>query len=226
MITAINAVVTGYRSPVGGGGGGSLAEFSDDFVRPDNASLGANWTEAAGDLDIFSDTLRCVTGGFAENVAIYSAEGLTTTSGYIRVTRRDDGSFPSLIFRYTNSSSAFYYLSFSNTNVSWNSRSAIGGSDTQIGSSVSITSGVGTVFAITWTGTGSGTEIRIWANPTGGSNTPTSSSDWGGDVTPDVTFTDDPGANAVDSGAYVGLGGYQGSANTCRFEGFFGGDTP
>jgi hypothetical protein len=38
--------------------GGVMASFSDDFNRANDASLGANWTEDAGQASIVSNTLR------------------------------------------------------------------------------------------------------------------------------------------------------------------------
>ncbi len=44
--------------PPGGGGGGGAGGFSDKFGRPDSASLGADWDEVAGDLDIEDGAVR------------------------------------------------------------------------------------------------------------------------------------------------------------------------
>lgn len=218
--TAWNAVaVTSWNGTSISAGGGSLAAFSDDFNRADSDSLGANWTEADGDIDIFSNTARLSEGGFGENYAIYSATSCTTVEQFVRFTMTAEGGYPSIPLRYTNSSSAFYVIEFSNTTVDWYHKSAIGGTSTQINaSSGSISISSGSVLAMSISGTGTSTEVKVWINPTSGTvNLP---STWGAAT---VTFTDNP-ASPVDTGGYVGLGGAQGSADTVRYDNFYGGD--
>lgn len=195
-----------------GGGGG--ANFSDNF----SGTL-SNWTQEAGTWDINTGQLRLTDGSFANGAIIFTADTCDTTQGYMRATRGDDGSFPRFIFRYSNDGGAHYAIEIANAECGWYYYPTVGGSPTQIGTDFSTTTGIGTVVAITWTGTGTGTIIRVWIDPT--SNTPTSVSDWDGAA--DHTWTDDPGA-PVNSGLYVGIGGSQGTANTLRWDNFFGGD--
>lgn len=77
-------------------------------------------------------------------------------------------------------------------------------------------------FGVTITGTGNGTIVRVWKNPTG---LPVSPSNWDGDVTPDITFTNDP-ASPIDTGLYIGFAGASGGGNGREVYGFFGGDCP
>lgn len=216
------AVIT-VRGPVGTpSAGAGLAAFEDNFDRTDSDSLGANWTEADGDADIYSNTMRLSEGSFGENFAIYSGEACTTVSQYVLVTYHTEGGYPQIPLRYTNSSTAFYFIEFSNTTVDWYHKSQIGGTSTQINAStgtISISSG--TEIGITITGTGTSTEVKIFIGPTPG-YTPTDPSTWGA---ADITFTDNP-ASAVDTGSYVGLGGVQGSADIVRYNNFYGGDIP
>ena len=203
----------------GGGGGGSPVSFSDDFNRTDADSLGANWTEADGDIDIFSNTARLSEGGFGENYAIYTGTACATANQYVRITMAAEGGYPSIPLRYTNSSSAFYVIEFSNTTVDWYHKSAIGGTSTQINaSSGSISISSGSVLAMSISGTGTSTEVKVWINPGSGIDPST----WGAAT---ITFTDNP-ASPVDTGSYVGIGGAQGSANTVQYDLFYGGDNP
>lgn len=218
--TAWNGVaITAWNGTSISTGGGGLAAFSDDFTRADNDSLGGNWTEADGDIDIFSNTARLSEGGFGENFAIYSATACTTVNQYVRFTYQTEGGYPQIPLRYTNSSTAFYFVEFSNTTVDWYHKSQIGGTSTQINaSSGSISIASGTVIGITVSGTGTSTEVKVWINPGTGTDPTT----WGAAT---ITFTDNP-ASPVDTGGYVGLGGVQGSADVVRYSAFYGGDTP
>lgn len=221
--TAWNAVaVTSWNgTSISTGGGGGLASFSDDFDRADSDSLGANWTEADGDIDIFSNTARLSEGGFGENFAIYSATACTTVNQFVRLTIVIATGYPQIPLRYTNSSSPFYFLEFSGSSVDWYHKSQIGGTSTQINAapgSISITDG--TVIGMSVEGTGASTVVKIWINPTSGS--PDDPTSWGAAT---VTFTDNP-ASPVDTGGYVGIGGVQGSADSLRYNNFYGGDVP
>lgn len=213
------AITSWNGTSISAGGGGGLAAFSDDFNRADSDSLGANWTEADGDIDIFSNTARLGDGSFGENFAIYTATSCTTVNQYIKLTIVTENNYPQIPIRYTNSSSPFYYIEFSNSSVDWFHTTQIGGTDTQINSSpgtVSLYPGV--VIGIAISGTGSSTEVKIWIDPGSGTDPTT----WGA---ADVTFTDNP-PSPVDTGGYVGIGGVQSAANSVRYENFYGGDTP
>lgn len=220
--TAWNGVVvTSWNgTSIAAGGGGGPTAVSDDFNR---ASLGANWTvEDGGAIIAASTELNFVDGGFAENVVVYSASQTSAGAGYVSFTKRDGDTYPVIVFRFTNSTTAFYALEFDNGSVNWFYRSQIGGSSTQINSS----SGTGTFgdnqrIGMTFTGTGSSTVIRIW-NLGSLADTPSAPDNWDGDTTPDVTFTDNP-ASPVDSGGYVGLGAYQASSNQAFMDAFFAG---
>lgn len=210
----MSGILLGASVRIQASGGGGGANFSDNF----SGTL-ANWTIDAGSWDINTGQLRMVTGGFANNVITFTADTCDTTQGYMAATRGDDGSFPRFIFRYNNDDGAHYAVEISNTALGWYYYPSLGGSPTQIGTDFSTSTGIGTVVAITWTGTGTGTIVRAWIDP--GTNTPTSVSDWNGAA--DHTWTDDP-ATPVNSGLYVAIGGSQGTANTGRWDNFFGGD--
>ena len=214
------ATVITVRGPVGtpsGGGGASPA--TDDFNR---GSLGANWTVADGGAIIAGSTeLNFTEGSFGENIIFYSAGVTSDGAGYVTFTRRDGATYPMAIFRYTNSTSPFYALEFSNSDVTWVRRSQIGGTNATVGSTTSAVLGDNVRIGITYTGTGTSTEIRVW-NLGSLASTPTTASNWDGDTTPDVSWTDNP-ASPVDTGGYVGLGCYQGSANAGFMDDFFAG---
>jgi hypothetical protein len=207
--------------------GSSGAAFSDNFDRTDSTDIGANWTEVTGDAAISSNRLRMQTGAWANHWIVYSGTATNTANQYIKFTVADPSNYPQVMFRYTNGSSAFYFLEleYTTNNWNWSYRSAPGGSSTQINASAIDLAGTaqGKTYGVTLCGTGTSTAVRVWENPTG---LPTACDNWNGDSTPDGSFTDDPGANAVDSGSYVGLGGQSGTANDVHHDDFFGGDAP
>lgn len=198
---------------------------SDDFDRPDNVSLGSNWTEAYSDQDILSNRLNLRTGGYVKNLAIFSGSATASTDQYVKavVYSTASGGYPEMVFRYTNSSSAYYAIEFNvdGDTALWRRYPTAAGSSADISAATAITVTTGDVFGITVSGTGDSTVVRIWRNPTG--NFPNSATDWGGDSSPDITFTDNP-ASPVNSGTYAGVGGYQSTVGTISFDNFFTGD--
>jgi hypothetical protein len=214
------------RAPYGGGGGG-LAAFSDDFNRADADALGANWTEISGDIDISGNAASATTGAYAYVFATYNSP-VTTVNQYAYVIFPGGVvEYPQILFRYTNSSSPFYHVEINcyNSITSFYSRSALAGTSTlisEVGTAGSACGGAS--YGITLTGTGASTVVRIWRNPTG--STPTSATDWGGDTTPDYTHNTNPGANAVDTGLTIGIGGQQNDPNTVKYDAWGGGDIP
>jgi hypothetical protein len=206
--------------------GGGPAAFSDDFNRADSDSLGANWTEAAGDADIFSNSYRISTGSFGVVTSVYNTSTGSLTQ-YVLITMVTAGTqYPWIVFRYTDASSPYYafQLDGNNGNVSWyHYANAAASSGTQIGADVTLAGGAfsGQTLAMTITGTGAGTDIRLWKGVTG---LPSAADTWNGDNTPDASWlATDPAGNAVDSGMLVGIGGQQGSADANRMDNFFGG---
>jgi hypothetical protein len=65
----------GWRNP--------RTTISDDFNRANADSLGANWTERAGDWDIFSNKCRKESGATAQNVAYHNTQ-LSTADYYVQ----------------------------------------------------------------------------------------------------------------------------------------------
>lgn len=222
--TAYMAVVA--RKNAGGGPPGP-ASYSDDFTRGDSdtlgtASGGGTWTEAAGDTDIFSNTARCSTGGFANNFN-FNSTNLGSLSGYIKVTLVAGLDYSYLAFRVTDGSSPFYVLQIDSVAACYWLRyaSAADGSPAEITNGDAGTISAGDAVGITWTGTGTGTVVSIWLRPT--ADSPTSVSSWDGGSDPaDLVFNTDP-ASPVDTGQLSGFGGGQGSADTLRFAAFFSG---
>lgn len=209
------------RTIAGGGTTGGGLPIFDDFNRADSATLGGNWTEAKGDTAIFSNTARLVTGGFVDNLNVNSTS-LGAVNGYSKITiiaQTVGLDFPCFIFRYTDSSSPFYILSWDlSAGCSWQRFANVAGSGVEIAAGDAGNISVGQSIGITWTGTGTGTEIRIWTNPTAAA--PTSVSSWDGGSDPaDLTFTTDPGT-PVDTGQLVGFGGQQNTADTVRLDDF------
>lgn len=211
-------VINSYRFAAAGG----PAAFSDDFDRSDSDSLGANWTEAAGDADIAGNLYRLSTGSFGVITSVHNTSTGSITQ-YVKATLGTDPFYPWFVFRYTNSGSAYYVVQFDDATGTFDWQKFDNASDTS-GDSIgtgSITAGLmsSQTFGITIEGTGTSTVVRIWRNPT---NLPTTASNWDGDTTPDATISNDP-ASPVDSGNFVGLGGQQSSADTKTVNNFFGG---
>lgn len=202
-----------------------MATLSDDFNRTDSASLGASWTEAVDGTDIYSNTAMFV-GQDAINVHTTSCSDVNQ---YGKLSWTGASSTNSdqlrLYFRYTNSSSAFYSINFNlnGDTVSWLRHT--GTSDL---AGTSITSSAATIddadtWGVTIDGTSTNTVVRCWKSPTG--SAPNSATDWGGDTTPDVTFTTDP-ASPVDTGNLIGFGIRSTNSYTVAADNWSGGDTP
>lgn len=207
------------------GGGGGPVSFSDNFDRADSDSLGASWSEDQGDIDIATNRLRMAGGSFVYHWAIH-ATPTSTVNQYVKVlSPTGNNQYAQVALRYTNSSSAFYFLELDVTSDSWEwfHMTNSNGTSTSI-QKVTLGAGATNVaFGITITGTGASTVIRIWRNPTG--NAPDSATSWGGNTSPSYTFTNDPGS-PIDTGLKVGLGGQQSAANTVIWDDFYGGDIP
>lgn len=222
-------IILVLKKPAGGGGSG--ASFSDDFNRANSDSLGASWTEVTGDTDITSNGMSFANSGgsYVNHWAVYSGTATTTVDQYVKVTFAAGiaaDTYPQVVFRYTDASSAFYFLELNcATNTwSWYRRSAAAGSSTQIGGTGDVAGSCSSAsFGITLAGTATATVFRIWLTPTG--DAPSAADTWGGDNTPDISFTTDP-ADAVDAGNYVGLGAQNLTANIVVFDSFWGGDIP
>lgn len=212
--------VAGLDNTSGGGG----VNLSDNFNRANADSLGPNWTEQAGDTDIVSNTAESQTGGFGQVLNIYSATATNTVNQYMKLTiSAGTASYTNVVFRYTNSASPYYVLTFNDPDdeVEWIRIASVGGAETSVQLTTLAQSTAATTYGITITGTGSSTEFRVWVNPTG--DIPDSATSWGGDTTPEVTFTNDP-ASPVDTGGFLGFGGF--TSTNMTFENWFGGDIP
>lgn len=199
------------------------AAVSDNFDRTAGDSLGANWTEASGDADIFSNTLRLSTGSFGVVNAIYTGTALDDEDQYIKASLGADCQFPWFSFRNKNSSGSYYAVQIDCNIATFTWYYFSDWSDTS-GDEIGTLDLAGDVIlatiGITLCGTGTATVVRVWVSPT---NLPTACDDWDGDTSPNGSITDDP-ATAVDTGSYAGLGGQQGAADTVRLDNFFAGD--
>lgn len=179
--------------------------YSDDFNR---VSLGANWTVPLGTVGITSNQLEMQDLNGAYAIYTGTAIGSVDRAIYFNLQGIISYRYPHVVLRYTDDSSPLYTVEFSPVyGVTWYSWDVLDGTSTSIQS----LSGAGLTgdetFGITIEGTGSDTVIRIWRNVV--NTVPVSFSEWDpGDTTPDYTFTNDPGGNAVDTGDYVGFGGY------------------
>ena len=210
--------------------GSSKVSFTEDWncSDADSPDCDLNWTEDAGDQDISGSKIYMASGSYATNLLIAGANPLSTANGYIKVQIYPADGYPNFIFRYTNSASHYYKIEYAGgTGWDWSHCANSSTSCDQIGTTQSW-AGIeaGDYMGITWTGTGANTDIRTWRNPT--ANAPISATEWdSGDSTPDAAWTaTDPGANAVDTGAYVGIGGVSSVASNISLDNFYAGDIP
>ena len=209
----------------------SGAAFSEDWdcTNADSPDCDLNWTEDLGDADITSNQLVLVTGGW-EPLWVISQSAINTANGYAKFTfvgTYGGSRYPHLVFRYTNSSSAHYTLEFIGNDPcrwSWYRYPTAGGSSSEIANTELSSCSNGDTYAVTWTGTGASTAIRIWKNQT--ANTPVSATEWdSGDNTPDGSFTADP-ATPVDTGTLVGFAAYSASGSDTTIDNLYYGDLP
>lgn len=216
--------IAGHLKPASGGG---LASFSDDFNRANSDSLGANWTEFAGDVDIASnEAVNPLSFGNDIQGAAYTGTACTTVDQFVKVTlsaTSGANSSPGVVLRYTDASSPFYVVRFDSANnvMRWVYHSSAADVSGTIIDSAAFTVSFPLVVGVTIIGTGTSTVIRGWSGPT--ANAPGSSgTTWDG-AGPTASITTDP-SPAVNTGSYVGIGGS--GALGLAWDNFFGGDVP
>lgn len=205
-------------------GDASGQDFTDAF----GSDTSANWTAAIGSFTITGGVMR--DDNAAWDPALYVYETATdTVNQYVRVTMASaSGSYPVIAFRVqqVGASAAFYGLeiSYNYCELAWKkyANAADIGGGTSIATGDFGTCTAGQALGVTITGTGNDTVVRGWNNVT--ANAPDSASSWDSDETPDVILTTDPGANAVDTGNYVAIGGAQNAQYAITFDNFAGGD--
>jgi beta-glucanase (GH16 family) len=196
--------IRAYRLP------GPAPVFVDTFNRGDGDSLGRQWDEHSGDVDIVNSNLTLMTT-LTDDVAIYSRPMPTINQffkGVIGSTFAAGTFGCGPLFRYTNGTSPHFFVKFNPAadTVSFYHKTANGGTFTVM-STAALTINNGEAFGVTINGTGASTIVRVWKNPT--SDVPDSATSWGGDSSPDVTL--DMGGHGsgffVDSGLFAGIGG-------------------
>ena len=223
--TWISSPGKGSHAAAGGGGGGNEA-FSDTFTG--TGALSASWTNAAGGGTRDSDGWIPTASAWAENVSAYTGTACDTTQQYVKITlgTAGGGSYPGVIFRYTNASSPMYqvFMWSDEDQVTFVRKATAGDASPETVQTVTgVTIASGQAWGWTIAGSGSSVVIRGWLNPTG--DTPTSSLNWGGDTTPDVTLNNNP-TTPVDTGNFVGIGGEVNNLSNMKLDNFFGGDAP
>ena len=214
----------GKGSHAAAGGGG--VTYSDNFTT--DSITGGSWTVVEPTMTVSGGTLNVGSaggGGDEENATIYTIGQLNTLNGYVKFSLpvSSGTTYPAIIFRYTAQGAPMYRVYFwvsENTVTFVSSTSTTAGLATD--QSASLTVNATDSFGVTWTGTTTNLEIRIWRNPV--ANAPTSASLWDGGAA-GVTFTNNP-TNTADTGKYVGFGGEKGNAEAISYDNWFAGDLP
>lgn len=203
--------------------GGALVNLSDNFNRANAGTLGANWTQIEGSTGINGNQAVTNTGGFVDDGVVHVTP-LSSVNQYAKLTMSaTNNRYVDVIFRYTDSGSPYYTVRFEDpeNNVVWRRYASVGGAETNIQNAAYAQVLTAMTFGITITGTGDATTIRIWENPTG--DIPDAADSWGGDTTPDITFTTNPGS-PVDTGLLVGFSGV--TNENIMIDNWFAGDIP
>jgi len=202
-----------------------LVRNSDNFNRSDSSSLGSNWTEICGDMEIWANRFTNVTSG--RSAAIYN----TQTSGTFQYVRWDvsnyNGSAQNMgcILRFSNSSSGFYEVRWAHgsANWQWNYVSdATYSSVTNIQSISGIAPGDPGSVGVTIKGSGPNTIVSIWLGAI--SQSPSSDSIWDG-LGATYILSASP-STPVNIGNKVGLMIEANYARTQLLDNFNCGDTP
>lgn len=190
----------------------ALANFSDDF----SGSL-SNWTTDAGSWSIISSFLAQLSGSFTVDKIHYNT-ACGTNNQYAKFSLTSaGGGWTGPRFRVTGTTGYMTEFRVSNDDAIWLDTN---GTEIQAGTLTGIVDG--SVIGVTIEGSGNSTVLRIWLNPTG---LPTSTSNWNGDSTPDLSFTNNP-AVATDSGSFIGFNGRSAGGEGEFVDDFFGGDCP
>lgn len=199
-----------------------MAAFSDNFNRSNADSLGGNWSEVVGDIDIVSNAAVPQTAS-GTDMAIWTANALAANQ-YAAILETDGagGTAAHIILRYTDSSSVFYVVALDNStgNLTWSYKEGTGDSLHSIESaSLADWTDFNQLIGITIESTGNSTILRAWGNCSG---LPSAVDNWNGDTSPSLTFTNNPGV-AADTGTLVGIGAVNSNA-TVLLTDFYGGD--
>lgn len=196
--------------------GGGLNSFTDDFNRADGA-LGANWDLEIGSITVVSNSASLRTASYGKQLAVYIGGTLNTNDhawyGQLVYAETGGNKYGHAVLRYTDDASPYYVIELAtaeNTAAWLMYPNAASGTSTEIGAPTAVTGNIdpNDFFGITVEGTGASTVFRLWLNPGAPFNTATdTTSSWNGSG-PLITWNDDPGANAVDSGVTGGLQGF------------------
>ena len=223
---ARNLMVVGGGVPVAGS---SKVSFTEDWdcVAADSPNCDETWTERnSSNWDINASSQIELITDETSSFLINESKALTTTNQYIKVQFLTTTDYPGVVLRYTNTTSHFYQIEFQGAGgFYWSHVASVGGSGTQIGTTLDLGDvSIGDYIGFVVIGTGANTNLYIWKNPTGAA--PDAGGTTWGSAAADISWTAvDPGANAVDSGSYVGLFSWQNTSNT-KFDNLSAGDVP
>ncbi len=93
------------------GGGGTAANFSDDFNRAESTNLGTAWTEVSGDLVLKGNTLKNALGMASHKAVVSTLSGATqTVSADFMSPNNNQGPVFGLLLRYQNPTN--YYVAY------------------------------------------------------------------------------------------------------------------
>jgi len=130
--------------------------FSDNFDRADSTSLGANWTEAVGDVQVVSNKVGSVGATWAEvydNFTIGSADYKVSAT---QICNTPAGNFIEIFARYTDWNNCYMvYNQFSEGDTTAYLFKRVSGTQTQLGSTYTFAKDDGhdTKFTVSCVGT-------------------------------------------------------------------------
>lgn len=190
--------------------------ISEDF----STDPSSRWTDDLSSVTWNSGTEDVTPDG--TGTIYYNNTTIDGSEGYAKFcivgASSNENRFNGILFRYDATSDEGYVVRYNNNATGeylW--RYCTDVSCSTIETVTSLFNGTTICMGVHWSGTGSGTEVEFWAQ---GTDLGEDTSSWG---TANHTFTTDPGANARDSGNYVGM--YEGGgATTPDWDNFYAED--
>ena len=206
-----------------------MANFSDNFNRADDESLGDAWAEDTAYLKIYGNAVYNATTNTQGLAHHKTSVGSATQYVKIKLTTFAESENYDLgvILRSQTASGYRYTVTVSGTSRIWwaryNWNNAVDDIDDEFSSFVA-----GDTMGVTIQGTGTSTVVKVWRNPT--SDSLYNKDNWDSANDPaDYTLTDGLGilaTNPADTGTYVGVDIKRGTGASAVLDNFYAGAAP